>query len=120
MALVTKTADSLPTIARRGGRNSEEKRMLQENLQSGQVHFIEGVHTPNEFNALQQRIRTAANDLGMKATIRTQPAGTVEVDGVEVKIVDLYFCDSALKDQLSTPKVEEAPKKAPAKAKATK
>jgi len=63
------TTDSLPPIRRGGGRPSEERKQIQDALQTGNIQVVKNVEAGNKYNALQQRIRQAALSMGLKVKI---------------------------------------------------
>jgi hypothetical protein len=63
--------DEFPKLVRGGGsRNSEERNEITELLNDGLKHRIDGIETDKEFNALQQRIRGVAKQLGISVTVQ--------------------------------------------------
>jgi len=70
MSLKISEIDEFPTPARRGGRQkSEEVLQIIENLKTGKGFKISNVGGDKAFNALQQKIRSAAKSVGIKVTI---------------------------------------------------
>lgn len=66
-----KDVKELPPLVRGGGkRASEETRQIQDLLKTCKPKAIEGIEEGKEYNALSQRIRTAAKSLGMAVEIR--------------------------------------------------
>lgn len=63
------TTDSLPPVRRGGGRPSEERKQIQDALQSGAIQVVKDIEAGNKYNALQQRIRQAAQSMGLKVKI---------------------------------------------------
>lgn len=63
------TTDSLPPVRRGGGRPSEERKQIQDALQTGAIQVVKGIEAGNKYNALQQRIRQAALSMGLKVKI---------------------------------------------------
>lgn len=88
--LELKVVSEMPLTKRSGGgRRSEEREQIIEALRSGNISVVENVESQKAFNALQQRIRTAGEKIGVKVTIRFH-----KHDGEESG--DVYF---APKDQ---------------------
>jgi len=79
MALVLEKTDSLPAVSRGSGRSSEETNQLKEAVTSKTPIRIPGVDK-DEFNALQQKIRYAAREVGMKVAIRRHNETETTVD----------------------------------------
>lgn len=88
---VIEKADELPPLRRGGGRHNPLRDAFVEALKSLDINVIENVGTHKEYNALQQRIRTAASAIGMKVTIRQKP-----IEGTDS--VSLYFQGELLED----------------------
>jgi hypothetical protein len=66
-----KDVKELPPLVRGGGkRASEETRQLQDLLKSCKPKAIENIAEGKQYNALSQRIRTAAKNIGMAVEIR--------------------------------------------------
>ena len=69
-----KTVDALPDTKRSGGgRRSEAREQIKAALLDGKPVLIENVdlgENGRNFNALQQRIRTAGEAIGVKVTVR--------------------------------------------------
>ena len=66
-----KDVQELPPLVRGGGkRASEETRQIQELLKTCSPKAIENISEGKEYNALSQRIRTAAKAIGMAVEIR--------------------------------------------------
>jgi hypothetical protein len=63
------TTDQLPPVRRGGGRPSEERKQIQDALISGDIQVVKDVEAGNKYNALQQRIRQAAQSMGLKVKI---------------------------------------------------
>ncbi len=68
--LQIKIADELPKLRRGGGRTSKDRKLIQQLLQDGNVHVIEDIEVDKPYNALQQRVRQAAAQIGVRVTIR--------------------------------------------------
>lgn len=81
--LEIKETNELPPVRRGGGRASEDRKKIIAALQSDKVAMIENIEVGKKYNAIQQRIRTAAESLGIKVTIRQ-----VRKDD---NLADLYF-----------------------------
>lgn len=81
---VIEKADELPPLRRGGAKSSPMRNAFIEALQSLDINVIENVGANKEYNALQQRIRTAASSIGMKVTIRQKQTDDPEK-------VSLYF-----------------------------
>lgn len=79
------TTDQLPAVRRGGGRPSEERKQIQDALVSGEIQVVKGVEAGNKYNALQQRIRQAAQSMGLKVKIVYRK----HEDNLEIG--DLYF-----------------------------
>jgi hypothetical protein len=79
------TTDQLPPVRRGGGRPSEERKQIQDALVSGEIQVVKDVEAGNKYNALQQRIRQAAQSMGLKVKIVYRK----HEDNLEVG--DLYF-----------------------------
>ncbi len=79
------TTESLPPVRRGGGRPSEERKQIQEALSTLDTQVIRDVESGNKYNALQQRIRQAAQHMGLKVKIVFRK----HEDNLEVG--DLYF-----------------------------
>jgi hypothetical protein len=77
--------DSLPTVRRGGGRPSEERKQIQDALKSGEVQVVKNIEAGNKYNALQQRIRQAALQMGLKVKI------VYRKHDDNLSIGDLYF-----------------------------
>jgi len=69
MALVLEQTDTLPAVSRGSGRSSEETTQLKEAVSSKTPIRIAGIDK-KDFNALQQKIRYAAREVGLKVAIR--------------------------------------------------
>lgn len=66
-----KDVKELPPLVRGGGKKaSEETRQIQDLLKTFKPKAIEGIAEGKEYNALSQRIRTAAKALGIAVEIR--------------------------------------------------
>lgn len=117
MALIIEEADRLPAVTRNSGRVSEERLALQNALRTGKPSRIPGITGKDEFNALQQRIRTAGQSIGLKVSIHSTQTGEAEVDGENVPVFDLYFIDREFKDSF-TENAEQPADKPAAKASA--
>lgn len=63
------TTDSLPPVRRGGGRPSAERKQIQDALNTFDTQIIKDVEAGNKYNALQQRIRQAAQSMGLKVKI---------------------------------------------------
>lgn len=63
------TTDTLPPVRRGSSRPSEERKQIQDALQKKEVNIVKNVEAGNKYNALQQRIRQAAQSMGMKVKI---------------------------------------------------
>ena len=79
------TTYQLPPVRRGGGRPSQERKQIQDALVSGEIHVVKDVEAGNKYNALQQRIRQAAQSMGLKVKIVYRK----HEDNLEVG--DLYF-----------------------------
>jgi hypothetical protein len=79
------TTDQLPPVRRGGGRPSEERKQIQDALISGDIQVVKDVEAGNKYNALQQRIRQAAQSMGLKVKIVYRK----HEDNLQVG--DLYF-----------------------------
>jgi hypothetical protein len=79
------TTDQLPPVRRGGGRPSEERKQIQDALNSGEIQVVKDVEAGNKYNALQQRIRQAAQSMGLKVKIVYRK----HEDNLDVG--DLYF-----------------------------
>ena len=79
------TTDQLPPVRRGGGRPSQERKQIQDALVSGEIQVVKDVEAGNKYNALQQRIRQAAQSMGLKVKIVYRK----HEDNLEVG--DLYF-----------------------------
>jgi len=101
MALIIEEADRLPAVTRNSGRVSEERLAIQNALRTGKPSRIPGITGKDEFNALQQRIRTAGQSISLKVNIHSTQTGESEVDGETVPVFDLYFIDREFKDSFA-------------------
>ncbi len=90
---IVEVKEDLPGIKRNGGRGqSEEVKDLIAKLKTGKVFKIDGVEAGNVYNALQQRIRSAAGTVkhangsrALKAQIRyIQDTQELYFQGTEV------------------------------------
>lgn len=79
------TTDALPPVRRGGGRPSEERVQIQNALNTFETQVIRNVEAGNKYNALQQRIRQAAESMGLKVKIVFRK----HEDNLEIG--DLYF-----------------------------
>ena len=79
------TADTMPAVRRSAARPSEERKQIQSALQTGTVQVIKNVEAGNKYNALQQRIRQAAQSMGLKVKIVNNRHDN------DATIGDLYF-----------------------------
>jgi hypothetical protein len=79
------TTASLPAVRRGGGRPSEERKQIQDALSTLDTQVIRDVEAGNKYNALQQRIRQAAQNMGLKVKIVFRK----HEDNLEIG--DLYF-----------------------------
>jgi hypothetical protein len=86
MALVLEQTDTLPSVSRGTGRSSEETNQLKDAVSSKTPIRIAGVNKDG-FNALQQKIRYAAREVGLKVSIRrhneTDDAVDVHFQGMD-------------------------------------
>jgi hypothetical protein len=90
--------DNLPPLVRGGGkRQTEGMKQIIEALKTGDPYLLPGIETDNAYNALQQRIRSAAKSVGIKVTIRRK------VDEQEV-----YFQGLGSADQAEESKTQES------------
>lgn len=95
MALVLEQTEALPSVSRGSGRSSEETNQLKEAVSGKTPIVIRGVDKSG-FNALQQKIRYAAREVGMKVSIRrhndsnpgSDTEGTVDVHFLGADKVD--------------------------------
>jgi len=109
---VIKKADSLPPLRRGGNRNSAARQAFVDALKSLDINVIEVEGGQKEYNATQQRIRTAASSIDMAVTIRQ------EQNSENPDTIDLYFEG---RERAEVEVIEETPKtkaKAPTKRKA--
>lgn len=82
--------DSLPPLIRgRGVRKSKEAEEVIASLKTGEIFKIDGIKRGNEYNALQQRIRSLAKQANVKVTIRF--AADEEKSFDDVVVGSLYF-----------------------------
>ena len=79
MALVLEQVDTLPSVSRGSGRSSEETNQLKDAVSSQTPIKIAGVDKEG-FNALQQKIRYAAREVGLKVSIRRSDETDTTVD----------------------------------------
>lgn len=79
------TTESLPPVRRGGGRPSEERKQIQDALSTLDTQVIRDVESGNKYNALQQRIRQAAQQMGLRVKIVFRK----HEDNLEIG--DLYF-----------------------------
>jgi hypothetical protein len=79
------TTDQLPPVRRGGGRPSEERKQIQDALVSGEIQVVKDVEAGNKYNALQQRIRQAAQSMGLKVKI------VYRKHEENLEVGDLYF-----------------------------
>jgi len=79
------TTESLPMVRRGGGRPSQERKQIQDSLSTLDIQVIREVEAGNKYNALQQRIRQAAQQMGLKVKIVFRK----HEDNLEIG--DLYF-----------------------------
>ena len=79
------TTDALPPVRRGGGRPSAERKQIQDALSTLETQVVRDVEAGNKYNALQQRIRQAAQAMGLKVKIVYRK----HEDNLEVG--DLYF-----------------------------
>jgi hypothetical protein len=79
------TTDTLPPVRRGGGRPSAERKQIQDALATLETQVVREVESGNKYNALQQRIRQAAQQMGLKVKIVYRK----HEDNLEVG--DLYF-----------------------------
>ena len=79
------TTASLPPVRRGGGRPSEERKQIQDALSTLDTQVIRDVESGNKYNALQQRIRQAAQQMGLKVKI------VFRKHEDDLEIGDLYF-----------------------------
>jgi hypothetical protein len=63
------TTDALPAVRRGGGRPSAERKQIQDALATLETQVVRDVESGNKYNALQQRIRQAAQSMGLKVKI---------------------------------------------------
>lgn len=63
---------------------------------SGSVGKIAGIKVVKEYSKWEQRIRQAANDLGVVVTIRKSGDREIEVDGEAATVTDIYFVDTKM------------------------
>lgn len=82
MDLKVQELDHLPSAVRRGGADSEEARQLEEWVASQNPYLIEGI-PDDEYTRLQQRIRAAANRVGLAVKVHRQPGDKVAFQGYE-------------------------------------
>lgn len=79
------TTENLPPVRRGGGRPSQERKQIQDALSTLDIQVIREVEAGNKYNALQQRIRQAAQHMGLKVKIVFRK----HEDNLEIG--DLYF-----------------------------
>lgn len=79
------TTETLPPVRRGGGRPSAERKQIQDALATLETQVVRDVQSGNKYNALQQRIRQAAQSMGLKVKIVFRK----HEDNLEVG--DLYF-----------------------------
>ena len=91
------TTDSLPPVRRGGHRPSAERKQIQDALATLETQVIKDIEAGNKYNALQQRIRQAAQSMGLKVKIVYRK----HEDNLEIG--DLYFIGIS-------PEKTEAPK----------
>lgn len=77
--------DSLPPVRRGGGRRSPERDMLVEKIQTKEPMKISDVEAGNPYNALQQKIRSAAKAANLKVNVMFDPTNDDKTVG------DVYF-----------------------------
>jgi hypothetical protein len=108
MALVLEQTDTLPAVSRGSGRSSEETTQLKDAVSSKTPIRIAGIDK-SDFNALQQKIRYAAGQVGLKVSIRRHNDSNPESD--DKGTVDVHFqgMDKVVKTE-DTPKATKASK----------
>jgi hypothetical protein len=79
------TTDSLPPVRRGGGRPSAERKQIQDALATLSTQVVRNVEAGNKYNALQQRIRQAAQQMGLKVKVVYRKSED------DQNIGDLYF-----------------------------
>lgn len=99
------TTDSLPPVRRGGGRPSEERVQIQNALKTLETQVVRDVEVGNKYNALQQRIRQAAQSMGLKVKI------VFRKHEDDMTLGDLYFVGVQDDDKAKTNTVRKATKK---------
>lgn len=102
--LEIKKAKELPPRRHGGGRRSVEREAIKEAIATLEPNVIEGIAVEKGYNNVQQRLRSAANDIGLRVKIRFEHA-----DGEDTGSV--YFQGwkpTAADTKKSTTKAKEA------------
>ena len=95
--------ETLPPVRRGGGRPSAERKQIQDALSTLETQVVRDVASGDKYNALQQRIRQAAQSMGLKVKIVFRK----HEDNLDIG--DLYFV--GLQEDSSTSMIEKSERK---------